>query len=508
MGRPDYGQFDANGLIDDDIAGDSVAALLDTAQASKGPLYRRLADALRDAIHRGDLPNGARLPPERTLAERLMLSRSTVVAAYELLTEEELVERRQGSGTRVRFNAGQTRIAPLSGGVTRTLGRNTLFRKLTDGADETIDLVGAYLLSEAGLPHEATAGLDEEVRALSSTPGYAPLGYPPLRKAVAEYLSSRGVPSTPEQVLITSGAQQAIHLAAQLFVQAGDTVIVENPTYPGALDAMTTVGARLAWVRTGRHGADVDALVETAGRLNPRLTYLIPTFHNPVGGVLPAHQRRRLARLAEDRELVLVDDQCLAALGLGSEDPPPPIASFAPDAPILTVDSFSKLGWGGLRVGWIRAPEPIVARFGRLKAVADLGGSVPSQIIATRLLQHVDALRRERRAVLAERFERVTSLLAELLPSWTWDPPLGGLVLWVRLPYGTAAEFAQVALRHGVSVVAGPVASADGSYADYLRLPYGHLPAALDEGMRRLASAWAAYVPSREPRHQSLEVIV
>ena len=101
-----------------------------------------------------------------------------------------------------------------------------------------------------------------------------------------------------------------------------------------------------------------------------------------------------------------------------------------------------------------------------------------------------------------------TALLAQHLPSWTWDPPQGGLCLWVRLPYGTAAEFAQLALRHGVSVVPGPVASADGSFNDYLRLPFGHMPGALEEGVRRLAAAWAAYVPSRESRRQTLEVIV
>jgi DNA-binding transcriptional MocR family regulator len=227
------------------------------------------------------------------------------------------------------------------------------------------------------------------------------------------------------------------------------------------------------------------------------MAYLIPTYHNPVGGVLGAHQRRRVARLVGDSQMMLIDDQCLASLGLGRDDPPPAIATFAPEASILTVDSLSKLGWGGLRVGWIRAPESIIARFGRLKAVVDLGGSLPSQLIATRVLEHYDSLRRDRR-----------KLLAELLPDWSWDQPLGGLCLWVRLPRGTGAEFAQVALRHGVSVVPGPVASPDGGFAEYLRLPFGHLPSALEEGIRRLARAWAAYVPAREPRRQTLEVIV
>ena len=508
MARNAYGQSSLNGLVDDDLAGETVAAALGAWTPDKGPIYRRLAEALRDAIHRGDLPHGVRLPPERSLAGRLLISRSTVVAAYELLQEDDLVERRQGSGTRVRFSSARPRQTEASVSLTRTPGRNSFFRRLTDTPDETIDLVGAYLLSETGLPEAITNGLDAEIRTLSQAPGYAPLGYPPLRRAIAAHLSQRGLPTVPEQVLITNGAQQAIHLAANLFVQPGDTVVVENPTYPGALDVLTAVGARLAWVGTGRYGCDVDALVDMTPRLNPRLAYLIPTFNNPVGGLLPAHQRRRLARLAEDHQVVLIDDQCLASLGFGREEPPPPIASFAPDASILTIDSLSKLGWGGLRVGWIRAPEAIIARFGRLKAVVDLGCSLPSQLIAVRVLAHFDSLRRERRQILAERLELMSSLLADLLPSWSWDQPQGGLCLWVRLPHGTAAEFVQVALRHGVSVVPGPVASADGSYVDYLRLPFGHLPPSLEEGVRRLASAWEAYVPSREPRRQMLEVIV
>src|SRR5919201_2771547 len=277
MAANGYGQFDANGLVDDDAAGSALA----TWTPGSGVIYKQLAEALRDAIQRGDLRHGSRLPPERALAERLMISRSTVVAAYDLLVQDDLVERRQGSGTRVTFSANRARPVEPSVGLTRTLGRNTLFRRLTDAPDETIDLVGAYLLSDSGLPREITRGLEEEIRALSQAPGYAPLGYTPLRGAVAAHRTRQGLPSVAEQILITNGAQQAIHLAANLFVQPGDTVVVENPTYPGALDAMATVGARVAWVRTGRHGADVDALVDMAARLNPRIGYLIPTFHNP-----------------------------------------------------------------------------------------------------------------------------------------------------------------------------------------------------------------------------------
>jgi DNA-binding transcriptional MocR family regulator len=224
---------------------------------------------------------------------------------------------------------------------------------------------------------------------------------------------------------------------------------------------------------------------------------------------MPEPRRRILARLIGEHQLPTIDDLSLACLGLSGTEPPPPIASFAPPgAPVLTMDSVSKLGWGGLRVGWVRAPEQVIAGLGRIKAVVDLGSSLPSQLITARLLESFDEVRRERVRLLRERFELMSALLGQLLPAWSWERPQGGLCLWVRLPHGNAHEFAQVALRHGVSVVPGSVASADGSFSDYLRLPFGHQPATLEEGVRRLATAWSAYAPQGDQARQKLSVIV
>ena len=510
MARPFHSQSAPNGPILEStgVAPEVVNSLLDWA-VRPGPLYQRLADALRAAITRGDLPLGTRLPAERQLAEHLLISRSTVVAAYEMLSSQELVERRQGSGTRVQYRAPQPRGAQPRRGLGRSLSRNAFFRRITDaGAEETIDLVGAYLLSSGGLPASTLAGVEQEVAGLTRGSGYMPLGYTPLRSAIANYLNARGLPTTIDQVMVTSGAQQAIYLTASMFLEPGDTVLVENPTYPGALDAFANCGARLACVGTARGGADIDSLSDLVERVSPRLVYLIPTFNNPVGGVMPEQRRRVLARLIDDQQLPTIDDECLASLSLDDDAIPPPIATFADSAPILTVDSVSKLGWAGLRVGWVRAPEELIARLGRIKAVADLGSSLPGQVIATRILENFEEIRGQRRVSLIERFELMCDLLRHWLPTWTWDVPRGGLCLWVRLPYGNASDFAQVALRHRVSVVAGPVASADGSFGDYLRLPFGHEPLVLEEGVRRLAAAWKAYEPQHEQRHQTLSVIV
>jgi DNA-binding transcriptional MocR family regulator len=492
MARSIQRQLDQNGLLHS----------LDAWSGGAGPLYQRLANALRGAITRGDLGLGVQLPPERILARQLAVSRSTVVAAYELLYDEHLIERRQGSGTRVCSAPAQR-----ANGLSVTLTRNTLFRRIVEGPGGTIDLTGAYLLEPGGMPADALEDIHLELASLAESSGYSPLGYPPLRAAIANHLSHRGVPTVADQVMVTSGAQQAIHMIGWLFLQRGDTALMENPTYPGALDAFTAVGARLVGVRTRRTGVDLNALNEHIGRLSPRLVYVIPTYHNPVGGVLGEPGRRMLAELIGRHQVPLLEDDSLADLDI-VRDSPTPVAAFDLNAPILTIGSLSKLFWAGLRVGWIRAAAPLVAQLARLKAVTDLGGSLPAQVIATRLFAEYDRVRRERRPIIADRLALVTGLLSEAVPAWSWDNPQGGLCLWVRLPYGSASEFAQVALRNGVSIVAGSVASTDGSFDDYLRLPFGHRPETLEEGVRRLAQAWQTYAPAEEPREQRMAVIV
>jgi DNA-binding transcriptional MocR family regulator len=505
MDRHVESQFDLNGL---------GVTLGPWHAAGRGPLYQRLADALRAAILRGDLAAGGLLPPERLLAQHLAVSRSTVVAAYDLLRADHLVERRQGSGTRVRH--GQAGPGAASAGapnargleLSRTLNRNTLFRGLNDRQDEVIDLLGAYLLDADGLPAAALDGIEREIAELAHTAGYAPLGYPPLRAAIARRLSRRGLPTEPRQVLVTAGAQQAIYLSAWLYLQRGDSAVVENPTYPGALDALSAFGAHLVGVPTRRAGVDPDRLRQAVERTSPRLVYLIPSYQNPTGGVLSSHARRQLASLVQSHGLALVDDDSLSDLGLHDDQPPPPVATFAPDSPILTIGSLSKICWAGLRVGWVRAQEPVIAQLARLKAVTDLGGSMATQVIATRLMDSVDQMRQQRGLILRERLALVSDLLGSQLPDWSWEPPLGGLCLWVRLPYGSATEFSQVALRHGVSVVPGSVASCDGSFGDHLRLPFGHSPRVLEAAVSRLAAAWRAYAPAEGGRVQSVAVIV
>jgi DNA-binding transcriptional MocR family regulator len=465
-----------------------------------GPVYRRLSQAMRGAIERGEIRSGERLPSERLLAERLAVSRTTVVSAYDELRRDRVVESRQGSGTRVAGTPSSSRPSlQLREDPSGSFRRHPVWRSLTEGPGATIEFLGAHLPAPEMLAREASRIDEKALRELSKGPGYVPMGLPALRQAIARHLSGSGLPTSEEQVLVTHGAQQAIGLAAALFCERGDAVLIEDPTYLGSIDIFTGRGARLVTVPVGGDAAWMARLRETIARAAPRLVYLMPTFQNPTGAVMPEACRRALARLSRELQVPIVEDNTLADLPLAGR-PPAPIASFDTAAPVLTVGSLSKLFWGGLRIGWIRASEEILLRITRLKIMADLGGSLIGQLVAVRLLAEAERMRAIRRREMRERLDRLTKLLSRHLPEWTWEAPAGGLSLWVKLPRGDASAFAQAALRHGVAVVPGALASPSGGCADRLRIPFVLDAGPMREGVERLARAWDAYAGGEKRR--------
>jgi len=435
-----------------------------------GPLFRRLAVALSRLLERGALPEGARLPSERALAAALSVSRGTAVAAYDLLVGDGLVERRQGSGS---YAVGSAAI-----GLPAGREGSGLVARLVDasaGPADVVDLSLSVLQDPGGLPSAAVT-TEDLARAAPDT-GYSPWGLRGLREAIADRLGDAGLPTTAEQVVVTAGAQQAISLAASCWVRPGDGVVVDDPTYPGALSAFTAAGARLSTSLDG----------------HPALVYAQPSIQSPTGTVMSRHQRDVLAQAVVDARVPLVEDMALT--GLAWERLPEPVAARIPDHPVAVVGSLSKLLWGGLRLGWVRAPEPVALRFARVKATHDLGSSVVGQLLAERLLRHplLDTFLAERNAELRRRYTALSDALRSELPDWTWDEPHGGLSLWVRLPEPTADAFAQVALRHGVAVATAEALSAHPArHRDHLRLSFAGPADDLRVGVRRLREAWRA----------------
>lgn len=458
--------------------------------SGRGPLYVLLASRMRALIDDGELPPGSRLPPDRVLASTLAVGRSTVVAAYDQLAVEGRIVRRQGSGTRV---AGTESAQP------RTTTQTPMFLQLLEKQDGVI-MQGCAAPDRP--PPELAEAYARVLPALADTVGdigYYPVGHMTLRRAIADRFTRRGVPTTPDEVMVTTGGQQALSLLARAFIQPGDRVLVEAPTFPGALEAFREEGAVLCGLPVGLTGL-ADAIREH----RPALAYAIPSYHNPTGTVLPALQRRRLAETAVAAGVPLIDDQVLADLGFPGESLPPPLAAYHDQ--VITIGSLSKVIWGGLRIGWVRAPARVIARLARLRAVSDLGGTVLAQLAAADLVSRLDDLLPDGAERRRSQYEHLRAELARHLPEWEVPTVPGGQTLWVRLPRGDGTSFAQTAMRHGVALLPGVGLDAAGGSGEYVRLHFLVPAPELTETVRRLATAWRDYQPVRVPSAPSMAV--
>ena len=228
------------------------------------------------------------------------------------------------------------------------------------------------------------------------------------------------------------------------------------------------------------------------GELEFDLAILTPDFQNPTGALMSAETRHRLVRVAEEEDVMLIDDRTHADLDHGATAPPP-LASFDDQARVVTIGSMSKLYWGGLRLGWVRARSSLINRLIEQKSGSDLGISTPMQIIAAELLRHHhDATRTWRNEQLRRSLSALESALLTSMPAAEWSRPSGGPNLWIRLPGTDALAFSHRALADGVAVIAGPLLSSRaGRATDRIRVPFYAEPATLTEAITRLARCWA-----------------
>ncbi|MCG2798325.1 MAG: PLP-dependent aminotransferase family protein [Cellulomonas sp.] len=454
----------------------SSARLADLLEGwrGEGPAYSALAGGLRAAVLAGALPTRTRLPSERDLAAALGLSRTTVSATYDLLRTEGFLISRQGSGTITALPAGAS--------------RSPRFTDLPDA--HLLDLTKAAPSAPPELANACALAVDDLRHHLGGH-GLEPLGLPVLRAAVAQWYIERGIPTDPEQILITTGAQQAINLLINLAARRGDRVVVEHPTYPNAIDVVTAAGARPVPVPVGEHGVDVDLLLATVRASDPRVVYLVPDHHNPTGSVLAEQHRDRLRHGVTASGALLVVDEVFADLTLGAQLPPS-LLGDGTGSQVAGIGSASKSFWSGLRVGWVRASREVIARLTTQRARADISSSVLDQLVVARLMQVRTGLLARRREELRDRRDRLVAQLGELLPDWTTPVPAGGLSLWIDLGAPVSSALARTGRAHGVHLVPGTAFGVDGSFDDRLRLTFAEPEEVLDEAVRRIAAAWSA----------------
>ncbi|WP_314194733.1 PLP-dependent aminotransferase family protein [uncultured Arthrobacter sp.] len=461
----------------------ALARLLGQWHHGNAPAYRELADVVRLLVLDGRIPLGTALPSERTLSATLAVSRTTVTAAYSSLREQGFLS--SGQGTRGRTCLPRTAYA----GKGRDSGAGLSGAPGLAVPDGIIDLAYASLPASGEAVHQAFAAALTELPALLPGFGYDALGVPGLREAIAGHYADAGVPTTAGQILVTSGAQHALNIVLRALVGRQDKVLVEQPTYPNALDAIRATGCRIVPVPlppASERGWDLDATESALMQHRPRMAYTVPDFHNPTGRLMPDAQRRRLVRAAAASGTILVGDETLRELNLDGGTTAP-LASFSPA--VVSIGSLSKSHWAGMRTGWIRASESLIQRFAAVRTTMDLGGPVVEQLAAAHLVRSLADPLPARLSALRENRSALLELLKVHLPRWEAERPDGGLAVWCRLPYPGSTALTVIAPELGIRLAAGPRFGVGGVFENFLRIPFTLPPDQLETAVLALRAA-------------------
>lgn len=456
-----------------------LSAMLGT-RSGEQPAYAWLSEGIHRLVTNGRVLHGTVLPSERELVGVLGLSRTTVTRAYLELRERGFAVARQGSGTQIRIPGGNVGGGgePLIPGSAGTL------------APDGIDLTCGAPTAPLGL-----AGFYE--RALDQLPGYIggmgyyPMGLPVLREAIAADYERRGLPTDPGQIIVTAGALSGVASIARGLLAPGARVIAESPSYPNSVSSLRQHGARMTALPIGPEGSDLQG-IETAlagGGFSAMLC--LPDFHNPTGTLLGDEERQRWA-LGLDRHGVRgIIDETNAELWLDSRPEVLPMAAYSRN--LITVGSASKTYWGGLRLGWIRAPHALVGAIQQGRTTMDLGAPVLEQIVLSLLINEragIDAPTRDR---LRENRDWLHGALGEALPDWKINKPVGGMSLWCNLPEPRSAALATRAKNSGLLLTPGSIfAVNDHGLEGWLRVPYALGLSELERALPLLVEAWNA----------------
>ncbi|WP_162186148.1 PLP-dependent aminotransferase family protein [Amycolatopsis jejuensis] len=476
------------------IPAEQLVAILGHWSEGSAPLYEQLAEAMRAAVRRGELAPGVLLPPQRALAGLLAVSRTTVIATVDLLRSEGWLHSVQGSGTWVTRPQGAPH-GPSAGPPSSHRVRRLIHESGSRFRRTALDL-GSAIFDEPCWPSGVSIdGLRDDLDSLARLSGEMACGVRELREEIAEFLTRRGLPTTFDQICITTGAQQAVWLAATYFSEPMRPVVVEDPTWVAALDVVRSLQCPILSVPVDRQGLSVLTLERLLQRTRPAMVLTVPEFHNPTGARMPEPRRDRLATLSAEYQVPVVEDLSLWGLSLRpGGDRLNSIAACRPDAPVVTIGSFTKLLWHGIRVGWIRAREDVISRIAQLKVTVDAGTPELCQLLAARSLPVIDEVCARRTAHLEASLAVIDDWLGSLDPAWSYEVPDGGMSIWTRLPVGNAMEFSQVALRHSVDFWPGNVFSATHAHGDRVRLPLGRRLDYLGEALGRLEVAWNEYL--------------
>ena len=447
--------------------------------------YEALAADIEASLRSGVLRPGDRLPSVRHTCASRGVSASTVFQAYYLLEARGLVQARERSGYFVRSGLrsappeleqasqpqGQSIAVDVSERVFEVL-ESTMARNVVPlGSAFPSPLL--YPLARLGQALAASArSLDPWSAVDDLTPGHAG-----LRRQIALRYLAAGMPVSADDIVITNGALEALNLCLTAVTRAGDAVLVESPTFYAALQSLERMGLHAIEVPTHpREGIDLAALEAAIVRHRPQACWLMTTFQNPLGSLMPEAKKKALVALITRHQLPLIEDDVYAELYLGDQRPLPAKA-FDTEGLVLHCSSFSKSLAPGYRIGWA-TPGRFTRTVARHKLTCTLSASVPAQAALALYLERggFDKHLRKLRAALAAQQAVFAQAVGHYFPTGTRATrPEGGYFLWVELPEGSdALHIHRQALAQGISVAPGPIFSASHAFTNCLRLNYGH----------------------------------
>jgi len=474
------------------------------------PLYQQIETYLRQGILSGSLAADTRLPASRQLARDLGINRITVENAYAELETEGLIYSKMGSGTYV-LHLNPLLILPKDdSGAPWPLWQQSVesqFKTTKRDASEETSRKSARnpepisFASGIGDAHLFPA---EDFRKVLQTvmrrDGIAaldygePNGHAALRETITHILASQGLQTRSENVLITAGSQQALSLVSQILLKPGDAILVESPTYSGALDLFRALNFKVVGIPMDGQGMQVDALEKLLQRHHPKLIYTIPNFHNPTGTCLSTTRRHQLIILADRYNIPILEDDFVGDLRYEGRIQPA-LKALDPGGRVIYVSTFSKILMPGLRVGFLVAEGPIYNWLVNFKRVNDLATSTLVQraleayVTVGRYQSHL----RRSCQIFRKRRDVMLSAIRRYLPSEVrLDSPQGGLFIWLQLPEKMSAEkLLALALEEGVTFAPGNGFFPDASDGrNWLRLNFvAQSPDQIEEGIKRLGKA-------------------
>lgn len=495
-----------------------IHPLIQLERDSGVPLYRQICQRLREAILSGELTEGIRLPTERALASQLGVNRTTVMNAYNELASEGLIQGHVGRGTLVRRNHvnynddnldhESSWLLALPAGEREILGPDALMLSQLAAMSERKGIISLAVGTPAPdlLPAQmlSTIFADSLLNARQSALGYCPVeGLNSLRRSIAVRMRKRGVTIDAQHILILSGSTQGIGLTARLLLNPGDEVVVEVPTYLGAIQTFRALGARLIGVPIDSDGMRVDLLEPILARRRPRLIFTQPTFQNPTGVVMSPERRRRLLSLAKRYQTPILEDDPYSEIYFEGKQPQP-LKALDNNQQVLYLSTYSKTLAPGLRVAWLVAPEPMIERLSLHKQVFDLNTNAIGQWAVSEILQR--GLLDDHLSTLRQSYHHKRDLMLQAISThWPKDvrvnTPNGGFHLWCRLPSDMRARaLLREAANEQVAFVIGEPFHVDGGGQQHFRLSFAYPEAEhIEEGVRRIGNAMRRLRARRTP---------